>query len=81
MGRRKAEVNVSAALQKVVGGHDGGSTMVFVRDEGLPLHVQLDQLLGEDLRCPQGISLHEWLRYFTQRLGDYGRRPQDYVLR
>jgi len=55
--------------------------MVFVRDEGLPLHVQLDQLLGEDLRCPQGISLHEWLRYFTQRLGDYGRRPQDYVLR
>jgi hypothetical protein len=54
--------------------------MVFVRQDGVPLDMQLDQLLGDDLRCPRGVSSREWLWYLAKRLGDCGRRTQDYVL-
>jgi len=58
---------------------DGGNEpMVLIRQEDVPLDVQLDELLGDDLRCPQGVSSREWLGYFKKRLGNYGLRPEDH---
>ena len=70
---------MNSTMQQIMVNHEGGKAMVLIRQPGVSLEVQLNQLLGDDLRCPQGISSREWLAYFNKRLGDYGRRPQDYA--
>jgi hypothetical protein len=41
--------------------------MVLVRQAGIPLNEQLDRLLGGDVRCPEGISVPEWITYLHDR--------------
>ena len=59
----------------------GGMRRVFVREEDVPLHEQLDALLGDDLRCPYGLSTQEWVGYLEERhrRDGLGLRAQDLV--
>ncbi len=53
--------------------------VILTRKPGESLRELLDDVRVEHLRCPRNVPVDEWLAYFTERLGDSGRRLSDII--